>query len=321
MHRVIRAAVCAAAIGAGALLAAHTAHAGVDLWVDPAGVVPIRYETLNTDQYPCAYAESCLAQLGVRRVMRFGNAIVNRGNTDLVIGVAPPDGDSDSLFHWDTCHQHHHLKQIMEYELLDATGTVAVGRKINFCMADTRPWAPNAPPSTHFCNGLQGLTAGWADVYGSGLDCQWLDITGLPNGTYTLRLTVDPLNAYAEDDENNNVTTRVVVLGDPVSVEQDTAASKPSLHTVAMRPDWGAEAVTFTVGADAGRATLSVYDVTGRERRTLFDSEEAVGASEYVPWRGLDQSGRHLPSGVYYVRLKLPNTILTRAVLIVRTSQ
>jgi hypothetical protein len=302
------------------LVQASPVLAGFDLVVDPSGVVPITFQTISANTFACAKNESCFTGNGNRRVMRFGNAIANRGNADIIIGTPPPDGESDAIFHWDTCHQHHHLTQIMKYELLNANGVVSVGRKINFCMADSRPWDPNAPPSAHTCSGIQGITRGWEDVYSPGLDCQWLDITGLPDGTYTLRLTVDPTNKYAEDDETNNVTTRVVVLQATVGVDEDTASARPTLTLVGRRPDWGSEAVEFTTGNESGRVTLSVYDVAGRERRVLLDQDEAAQMSEYVPWRGLDQSGRLLPSGVYYVRLRLPHASITRPVLILSGS-
>src|SRR5262245_37681974 len=292
------------------------ARAGVDLWVDPAAVVPISFQTISSSTFACAVAESCLSdQTTNRRVMRFGNMIVNLGDTDLNVGTPPPFGQSDDLFHWDTCHGHHHLKQIMRYELLNSSGVVTVGRKQNFCMADTKPWAPNAPPPAHTCTTVQGLTRGWADLYDPDLDCQWLDITGLPNGVYTLRLTVDPTNAYAEDNETNNVTTRVVVLEATTGVE--TPAPVAGFRLVNARPTWGAEAVNFSMGSASGRAKLAVYDVTGAERRTLLDQEEPAGATEYVQWRGLDQSGRLLPSGVYYVRLRIPGATFSKAVLII----
>ena len=39
---------------------------------------------------------------------------------------------------------------------------------------------------------FQGLSAGWADVYSSDLDCQWLDVTGVPEGDYLLRMEEAP---------------------------------------------------------------------------------------------------------------------------------
>lgn len=37
----------------------------------------------------------------------------------------------------------------------------------------------------------QGLHAGWLDSYGQHLDCQYIDITGVPAGTYHIRATIN----------------------------------------------------------------------------------------------------------------------------------
>lgn len=281
------AARCLAVVFAALLTAilAPPSFAGFDLWVDPAGALPISFQTINANNFTCAVQESCLnAASGNRRVMRFGNTIVNIGDADLTVGFPPPDGESDENFHWDTCHEHHHLKQIMRYEPVNASGVVTVGRKQNFCMADSEPWAEDAPPSAHDCNGPQGITRGWSDIYMPNLDCQWLDITGIPNGVYTLRLTVDPLNKYAEDDETNNVTERVVVLQQAVGVEPPAIVSGASLELIGTSRGRGAESVRYSTGPFAGRASIAVYDLRGALRRTLLDREAQTGEAGQVPW-------------------------------------
>jgi hypothetical protein len=39
---------------------------------------------------------------------------------------------------------------------------------------------------------FQGITAGWGDRYGADLDGQWVDVTGVAPGAYTLIITVNP---------------------------------------------------------------------------------------------------------------------------------
>ncbi len=58
----------------------------------------------------------------------------------------------------------------------------------------------------------QGITAGWADVYGSHLDCQWLDVTGVAPGTYWLRVSVDTIDQFPETDEGDNSDQVQVVI-------------------------------------------------------------------------------------------------------------
>ena len=36
--------------------------------------------------------------------------------------------------------------------------------------------------------GHQGITPGCMDIYKAGLDCQWIDVTGIPYGEYILQV-------------------------------------------------------------------------------------------------------------------------------------
>jgi len=58
------------------------------------------------------------------------------------------------------------------------------------------------------CN-YQGISVGWEDVYTADLDCQWVDITDIPLGSYWLYLEVNPVingtRLFAESDYANNV--------------------------------------------------------------------------------------------------------------------
>jgi len=54
--------------------------------------------------------------------------------------------------------------------------------------------------------------------------------------------------------------------------------------------------------ATAGPVRITVYDVTGRRIRTLFQGDLGSGLHE-LNWQGRDDRGRTVPSGAYYVRL------------------
>ena len=60
------------------------------------------------------------------------------------------------------------------------------------------------PPKYTDCNANQGISVGWADVYGFGLDGQWIDITGLAAGDYVLEAEVNPEQLFEEVDYTNN---------------------------------------------------------------------------------------------------------------------
>ena len=151
----------------------------------------------------CAVVEGCVDRAGKRKLLRFDVATPNIGSADLVLG----DPSLSPLFVFSACHRHFHFSGYALYELLDASGaTVLTGRKQAFCLEDFLPWDPGAGAAQFTC-GNQGISVGWQDIYASHLDCQWLDVTGVPRGQYQLRVTINPDLLLTESDYGNNVAT------------------------------------------------------------------------------------------------------------------
>ncbi len=66
------------------------------------------------------------------------------------------------------------------------------------------------------------------------------------------------------------------------------------------------------------RVSLKIYDMTGREVRTLLNSEERpVGASEVV-WDGRNSAGQTVASGVYFYTLSWGNFFKTNKMTLVK---
>ena len=110
---------------------------------------------------------------------------------------------------WHSCHYHYHsMEEFVHYNLLDVdTGRkVAEGHKASFCLEDTT-CAPNYYQLFNCFSGNQGVSANCGDLYGSHLDCQWIDITGVPLGRYLLQVTVNPQRLSLESDYDNNQAT------------------------------------------------------------------------------------------------------------------
>ena len=74
--------------------------------------------------------------------------------------------------------------------------------------------------------------------------------------------------------------------------------------------------VAFSLPAP-GKARLAVYDALGRKIKVLLDEEVKAG-SHRVRWDASDNQGRPLPSGVYFLRLEVGKTALTRKVVVIR---
>jgi hypothetical protein len=119
-------------------------------------------------------------------------------------------------------HDHWHAQRavVMELSPVLDRGTIRYGSKIDFCFFDnirTNAAVRGSPNSGFFrfawCgepNDLSvrmGLSLGWGDRYQWSFVYQWIDITGMPGGTYTLTATVDKPNNFVETDETDNCTT------------------------------------------------------------------------------------------------------------------
>ena len=113
-------------------------------------------------------------------------------------------------------HNHWHVQEMMRYDLWGSSGTIQ-GAKVGFCFLDSDPYnlsLPGAIGSPHYpgsacgtnpnaLSNRMGLSIGWGDKYGWNLAYQWVDITGLPSGSYTVRAMADPNGFFVESNEAN----------------------------------------------------------------------------------------------------------------------
>ncbi len=187
-----------------------------DLTVDAqtiARTVHVVRKTFAADA--CEVREACVAAPGERRLLRFSASIQNLGRADAVF---PPYDARPDLYLFDECHGHDHLQGFASYELRDASGQrVLTGRKQGYALVDVVSYCSDAAPTTF--HDPMGISAGWADIYTFDTPCQWVDITGLGDGTYTLRVGVDTSDILEEETVHpNEVFVRVRLEGDTTTV-------------------------------------------------------------------------------------------------------
>lgn len=144
-------------------------------------------------------------------------------------------------------HGHWHIERMVDIDLW-STGRRAKGSKIGYCFFDTTavdfglPGAPSSPVYREsWCarqtelTSVVGISVGWGDKYQSSLPFQWVDITGLPGGAYTIRAIVDARDLFLEGSNANNCAysrislgssgSSVSVLGSGLTCETDYAGS------------------------------------------------------------------------------------------------
>jgi hypothetical protein len=118
------------------------------------------------------------------------------------------------MFEYSPCHNHYHFKAYAKFELLDSVQQVVMtGRKQAFCVGDAEPMPGTTTPPFYNCD-FMGISVGWSDIYGAGIECQWLDVTDIPPGSYVLRVTVNPDRVFAESNYDNNVASVPVIISD-----------------------------------------------------------------------------------------------------------
>lgn len=125
-------------------------------------------------------------------------------------------------------HTHWHFKQFAGYALLGASGNEIVrSKKEAFCLAPTDaidqllPGAVRNPGQVGLgtnCGGPKAiwiretLPLGWGDTYYQGLPGQSFNITDVPNGTYYIAVEANPMGSLFEQNYDNNVELREVIL-------------------------------------------------------------------------------------------------------------
>ena len=168
----------------------------------------------------CAIPEGAVGGSGYRRLLRFDTVLMNRGDGDLKVGVrSDPENPYAPYFVFHSCHGHYHINNFSIYELLDTAGNVVVaGTKQGFCFEDNFKYEDGGKSSGYDCHN-NGITSGWGDWYYKQLVGQWIDITGVPEGNYKVRVRLNTGEDHPIFDEGedrySNVRTVDIYIPDP----------------------------------------------------------------------------------------------------------
>ena len=210
-----------------ALLAAHDT---------PARAASDRLPDLRMDQARNLQIQNT----GGRKLLRFDSIVVNVGAGPFEVRGARAAGASTmetvdqrifddaggsrdvstpaSMVFGGDGHNHWHVTNLQDFELERLDNGVKVSpptAKLGFCFYDNVRYGSDKPevytqPSGACAGGsssertMMGLSPGWGDLYARTLPDQYIDVTGLPNGRYRLRLIADKDNWFVESNNRNN---------------------------------------------------------------------------------------------------------------------
>ncbi|XP_018336928.1 lysyl oxidase homolog 2B [Agrilus planipennis] len=176
----------------------------------------------------CAMEENCLASRAydiqredpywfyrTRRLLKFTASIFNGGTADFRPFLPK------HMWEWHMCHMHFHSMEIFAtFDIYDGKGVrVAEGHKASFCLEDNQ-CSPGVLPRYACANfGDQGISVNCTDIYLYSVDCQWVDITELMPGLYTMKVAVNPEFKVPEMNyENNAAVCQLIYSGTYVAI-------------------------------------------------------------------------------------------------------
>jgi len=202
-----------------------------DLTIDPKRFVS-QMEIVDRLFEPtdCAIVEGVVGGSGYRRLLRFDTVIMNSGDGDLIVGDRrDPNNQYASWFTFHACHGHYHLRDFSLYELLTLDEkNVVSGTKQGFCMEDSFKY--DGGKSNGYNCDFQGITSGWGDWYYKQLVGQWIDITGVAEGDYIVRITINKAGIF-DEGENRYPNTVQAVIHIPDPRKKVTIDSAPLLRS------------------------------------------------------------------------------------------
>jgi hypothetical protein len=241
-------------------------------------------------------------------------------------------------------HNHFHFENAARYQLLVPGLGALPAAKIGFCFSDDF----GTPPVKYFPYPYQGPGMSWCalghpeatffregispeagDLYNSQVQYQWIDVTGLRPGSYTLRGVANPTHVISESDYTNNATTVPRLIPGVIATSARLSSLKhavirlgasvvapriPARASSACFPRSGSPACLVT---DVGHAGLTFRLATtpcfGKAK--LKATGSAVAKAIYSPparTTSIDGFGyvaidhRGLTSGVAFVRIGHP---------------
>jgi hypothetical protein len=169
---------------------------------------------------------------------------------------------------------------------------------------------------TRYSAGVANAYEGWYSVVNLGFGLEFMMDSIVEEGGRTEYTYVSGVH------DRVNLVENVVAeyfeeppTGEPTGVVVDERRNE--LSQAYPNPFNPLTKITYSV-KDAGRVTIRIYNVAGREVRTLLDTEMAAGTSGYAVWDGLDDAGKQCGTGVYLYSIEAPGFASSKKMIMMK---
>lgn len=208
------------------------------------------------------------------------------------------------VFEYHAEHGHIHFENFAQYEFQPVNapgGSLLTGSKVTFCVIDTDlidsrlPGAMSSPVYTACNSQVQGLSVGWGDTYGAHLPGQEIDVTGAPDGIYTLRIVSDPKNTLIETDETDNESCVLIQVVKPNTVNVlDSSGSCAGVTSISPNSAAMGASVQVSISGFGFTNNMSVIFERGNGPRPVAsnvqlvsdtDTNDVITATVTVPYK------------------------------------
>ncbi len=199
------------------------------------------------------------------------------------------------------------FEAIMEFEFENGIEALTVGTAN---MDRVTPIPPsiegNSPRVYLFVDGWKATGA----LFESTVDCE-LKISD--EATIRIKNLPEDISIYLD---NEPIDSEREITPGTYKLSLGVLPRKFALYQNAPNPFNPTTSITFDIPEKAD-VSLEVYDLLGRRVEMLVDEEMRAG-SYRVTWDGRDASGREVPSGVYFYRIKAGDDVANRRMLLIK---
>lgn len=156
----------------------------------------------------------------------------------------------------------------------------------------------------------------WEQIaHGEGVVTEIMDkLEGVDlRGVATVRYEIALYDSYGNESRSETIVVSLDKLAVPI-------VQTFLLHPNRPNPFNPTTVIPFSIPESAGesRVKISIYNMVGREIRTLLNETRSPGTYTDVAWNGVDRIGKNVPSGRYFYRLEAGGKATVRSMILIR---